>query len=157
MGAEQRFSSVFGSFELNIAGYTLAPTYLQAGLILFLLFLLVLVLARVRRHFIDWSLKGSVVGIFLGFALALILEGFLLIAGRTAITEILGWKNAPKPIQTALDSGREKLSSVLGETQEVPPTLAEEGFSSQDVVSAFESLDSSEAGEVRLQICSPER
>lgn len=86
----------------------------QAAAIVFLVFLLILTLAQVRRHFIDWSFKGAGFGIFFGFLLAIILEGFLLINGKTALIQFLGWKNAPKPVSVALEAGRTELLKVLG-------------------------------------------
>src|SRR3990170_441590 len=100
------------SFKLNLGSFSLPVSYFQAAAVIFLLFLLVLMLAQVRRHYVNWSLKGAVFGVFFGFLLALILEGFLIIGGRTAVTEVLGWKNAPKPITHALDAGRAKLVKV---------------------------------------------
>lgn len=117
-----------------------------------LLFLLVVVLAKMRRHYIDWSLKGAVFGIFLGFLLALVLEGFLIIGGRTAITEILGWQNAPKPLQVALDSGRNKLVEVLGITDEVPQSLAADPTSGE-AIELLQSLDPTEIRKVKSLIC----
>ena len=88
------------TFDVPIGKTVISPSYFYAAAIVFLLFLLVLTLAQVRRHFLNWSLKGGIFGIALGFFLALILEGFLIIGGKTVVTEILGWKNAPKPIKT---------------------------------------------------------
>lgn len=100
--------------SFKIGELTFAPNVLTAAAVVFLLFLLVVTMAQVRRHFLDWSVKGAFFGIFLGFVLALIMEGFFILSGRTALTQVLGWKNAPKPIQTALDQGRSKLVEVLG-------------------------------------------
>jgi len=75
------------------------------------------------------------------------------IGGRTALTESLGWKNAPKPIQIALDSGKEKLTEVLGEsTEEVPGVSAseEDGF-----LEAFNALGEDQASRVKKMICTP--
>lgn len=145
--------TVSGVFDFQIGDLLFAPSYVQAGAIVFLLFLLVLTLARLRKMYVDWSLKGSFAMMFLGFMLAVILEGFLIIGGRTALTEFLGWRNAPKPIQTALDTGREKLVEVLGESvEEVPGASAseEDGF-----LKAFQSLDEEEASRVKKMICTP--
>ena len=108
-----------------------------------------------RRHFLDWSVKGAVFGIFFGFLLALALEGFLIIGGRTALTEVLGWKNAPKPISKIVDMGHDKLINVLGVTDEIPFTSADEGPMSkaESVVKNFQSLTPSEAREVKALIC----
>lgn len=99
---------------LFLSKYSMAPAYVQAIVIIALLFLLVVSLAQFRQHFVKWSLKGGLVGLFFGFIFALILEGFLLVGGHTIVTSLLGWKNAPKPISTVLDIGREKLINVLG-------------------------------------------
>ena len=93
--------------------------------------------------------------IFWGFLLALILEGFLLLSGRTMLTEILGWKNAPKPISTALDVTRTKLVKVLGVTEEIPESAADEKPTFQSVFYDFENLSSGEKEEARSLICKP--
>ncbi len=144
-----------GSVSFNIGNLLFAPTYLQAFAIVFLLFMLVFSLARIRRLYVNWSLKGASTMLFMGFMLALVIEGFLIIGGRTALTEILGWKNAPKPIQTALDSGRERLVDVLGVTEEIPSSNASEGISMQSVIDDFQNLTPDEAGKLKKLICTP--
>jgi len=100
----------------------------------------------------DWSVKGGIFGIFFGFLLALILEGFLLIGGKTFLTEILGWKNAPKPIANALETGRGKLVKVLGVSQEIPESQAKL-YSKEEVITAFQSLPPKDASKVKALIC----
>ena len=102
------------TFSFNVGQYDIAPTYITAGLIVFLLFLLVLTLARLRHMYISWSLTGAPAWMLMGVILTLILEGFLLISGKTVLTEVFGWKNAPSPIQNVLDSGRNQLIGALG-------------------------------------------
>jgi len=152
MNPAQLFSR---GFNFDFGSFVFAPSYLQAGLIIFLLFILVLTLAQVRRHFIGWGVKGGLIGLFFGFLLALILEGFLIIGGRTAVTELLGWKNPPKLLQMAIDSGREKLVQVLGIKDEIPKSFAEINPSAQKVVDFFQALSPSEAAKVRKIICQP--
>jgi len=91
----------------------ISPTYLQAGIILALVFFLILAIAGMRRHYLNWSFQGATVGILLGFILALILEGFLLVSGGTFLTKTLGWKNAPKPVEGLLNQGRERLQELV--------------------------------------------
>lgn len=79
----------------------------------------------------------------------------MIVGGKTAITELLGWKDAPKPISTLLDSGRSKLVQVLGVTEEIPASVAKEDMSSEDVVTIFQSLDPQESAQVRKMICEP--
>ncbi|OGM07381.1 hypothetical protein A2129_02435 [Candidatus Woesebacteria bacterium GWC1_42_13] len=140
------------TFDFNLGSLTFSPTYVIAGAIVFLLFLLVLTLAQVRRHLLNWSIKGGIFGISLGFLLALIFEGFLLIGGRTIITEFLGWKNAPKPIVNILDAGRAKLVKVLGVTDEIPVSSAK-NYSSDEVLDAFQSLSPKDQDRLRGMVC----
>lgn len=143
-----------GTFNFKLGGIEFAPTYWTAIAIVVLLFLLILVLAQVRRHFIDWSAKGALFGLFFGFILALILEGFLIIGGKTAITELLGWKNAPKPLMVALDAGRQKLIGVLGVSDEIPSSLAAEE-KPKDLLELIENLPPEEEKFLREFLCKP--
>ncbi len=138
----------FGSFNLPIP-------YVEVGAIVFLLFLLILSLAQFRRHYVDWSFKGALFGIFFGFLLALTLESFLLIGGKTALTEVLGWKSAPKPLQVALDSGRGQLIKVLGIQDQIPAASAKETSSPSAVIEAIQSLNTNERKQIKTLICTP--
>ena len=140
------------TFNVPLGNYVFAPSYLLAAAIVFLLFLLVLTLAQVRRHFLTWSVKGGVFGIALGFFLALILEGFMIIGGKTVVTEVLGWKNAPKPILTALEAGRSKLVNVLGVTDEIEVSQAG-GPAQGKVIELYQTLTPDQQDLVRYQIC----
>lgn len=143
------------SFDFNIGKFSLPVTYLEAGATIFLLFILVLLMAKFRRHYVDWSLKGGVVGIFFGFLFALVLEGFLIIGGRTAVTEVMGWKNAPKPILLVLDSGRSKLIQVLGIQDQIPSSMAQENATVQSAIQTFQSLNPADMKKAKSLICAP--
>jgi hypothetical protein len=104
---------------------------------------------------IDWSLKGAVFGVFFGFLFALILEGFLIVGGKTALTEVLGWKNAPKPLQLAIDSGRNQLLNVLGVSTQIPSSIAKENVETEDVVDVLQSLNPTQMKQVKALICKP--
>ena len=138
--------------NLKVGNLTFNPSYTHAGLILLLLFFLVLTLAQVRRHFINWSFKGALFGLFLGFLLALIVEGFLVIGGRTAVTEILGWKNPPKPVSVALDAGKEKLINVLGTDIEISPSNAS-GNKIEELIKIIDTLSSEEKENLQTKLC----
>jgi len=150
------FKFLTKSFSFKLGNLDISPQYWHAIAIVILLFLLVLTLARLRYLYIHWSMgKSSLAMTFWGFLLALILAGFLLISGRTFFTEILGWENAPKPISTALDAGRAKLIKVLGVTEEIPSSLANESPSYSSVMVDFQKLSEEEKQELRLLMCSP--
>lgn len=148
----------FGSFQINKVlidiplpgGLFFSPTYLQAGLIVILIFLLILLLGQLRRRLIDWEFKGIVPGLIMGFLLATVLEGFLLVSGSTALIKVLGWKNAPKPISNVLDVGRNKFKQVLGDSD---TKIEIREASSTSVLEDYRKLNSSQAKTVRLMIC----
>ena len=145
------------SLNYKFGNINFSPSYVQAAAIVFLLFLLVLTIARVRYLYIHWSLgKSSLSMIFWGFILAVIVEGFLLIGGRTLFTEILGWKNAPKPISTLLDMGRNKVISVLGITDEIPTSNAKGKPGVDDLINQYKTLPEDEALKFRKSICLPQ-
>ena len=143
------------SLNFTLGNFSFSSSYIEAGAIVLLLFLLVLALAQVRRHLIDWSLKGAIFGLFFGFLLALIVEGFLIIGGKTALTEVLGWKNAPQPLLGIIDAGRSKMVQVLGVSNEIPSSNAQENPTVDGVIHLFQNLDPAEADQVRSLICEP--
>ena len=115
----------FKTFSFKVGSLTISPNYIEAVLVVLLIFMLVFAMARMHRLFIDWSFKGAAMGVLVGFFLALVVEGFFIVGGSTVLTRTLGWKNAPKPIQTFIDSGRSEFIKVLGastsETQNCKP------------------------------------
>ena len=142
-----------GQFDLKLGNLSFPIPYIQATAIVFLIFILILTLAQVRHHFVNWSVKGALFGIFFGFLLALILEGFLIIGGRTVITSILGWKNAPAPISLALDAGRNKLIQVLGIKDQIPSSLAKEETTVTGAVELLQSLNPADIKKVKTIFC----
>lgn len=146
---------LFTTFDLNFGQFSVPVAYWQAGAIVFLLFALIITLASVRKHYVDWSLKGAVAGVFFGFLLALILEGFLIIGGRTALTGILGWKNPPAPLAQALDAGRSKLINVLGVQTQIPSSYAKENSSVQRAIGTYQELNPADQKRVKNILCTP--
>lgn len=144
------------TFNVNLPrGMVVEASFLQAGAIVFLLFLLILTLGQLRRRFVDWHFQGFIGGIIFGFAIALILEGFLLIGGRTVITGVLGWKNAPEPIIKSLDAGRSKLVNVLGVKDEGGDQSSEKKVTIGGIMEEYNSLSGSEAESLKSILCTP--
>ncbi len=136
----------FGIYDIK--GLEVEPTYWQAGVMLILMFLLVFAFARMRYLYVHWSLGKSAIAMAVwGFLLAIIMEGLLIFSGRTLFTEVLGWKNAPKPISTLLTISRNKLVDVLGVTEEIPTY--------HSVMGDYESLSLDDMEDVRSNICKP--
>ncbi len=99
--------------KLHLGNITIAPNIWQAAAVLALIFALVLILAYMSRNFLQWSLGGFGIGVLIGFILAIILEGFLLIGGKTVVINLLKWKNAPPQVQQVLNDGHVKLLEAL--------------------------------------------
>ena len=79
----------------------------------------------------------------------------MLIGGRTLLTEILGWKNAPKPMANVLQAGRLRLVDVLGVSDEIPQSMAYQEPTGTDVVKLIQLLNSEERVELESMVCSP--
>lgn len=140
------------TLNLHLGKWDIAPSYFSAGLIVFLIFLLVLTLAQLRHHLMDWSMKGAFFGIFFGFILAIILEGFLLVGGSTFLVTVFGWKNAPKPVSTALDIGRSKLQNVLG-ISSISYNVGESIKLTTKIIDIYAALSPNEKEEINRLIC----
>lgn len=153
--AAQYVGNLGQGINFNLGNFSFPLAYWQVGAIVFLVFLLFLMMAQFRRHFVDWSLKGTVFGVFFGFLLALILESFLIIGGKTALTELLGWKNPPAPIAQALETGRTKLIQVLGVQTQIPSSFAKEEVGVQGAVDVLQSLNPQDLKKVKTIICVP--
>jgi len=137
----------------EIGGLDISPSYSQAAIVLVLVFLLLLSLARVRRLFVHWSLGRHSIAIFVwGFIVALIVEGFFILAGRTMFTEILGLKNVPKPVSSFIELGRNRVYQVLGESIEVKESSALE-TTTKSLLKSFSLLNEKEQEEVKKEIC----
>jgi hypothetical protein len=148
----QKLTGTITSFKLP-GGLIFAPSYFQAGLIVILLFLLVLTMGQLRRHIADWQLRGVVPGVYIGFALAVIVEGLLLVSGRTILTEVLGWKNAPKPLVNALDAGRSKMVDVLGASEEIPTSNASDLPTVGKIMNEYDNLTPDDQKALEQLIC----
>lgn len=150
---ENLLGNLQGYFDFNFGNIQIPIPYWQAIAVVFLVFVLIVLMAKFRRHYVDWSLKGAVFGIFFGFLLALILEGFLVIGGRTALTSIIGWKNPPKAVANVLDMGRNKLVQVLGINTAIPSSFAQETVSVQTAIETLQKLNPADSKKVKAIYC----
>ena len=148
----QRLFASIGTFQLP-GGFIFEPSYLQAGLIVFLIFLLILTFGMLQHRYNHWTVKGVMPGVAFGFTLALLLEAMFLVGGRTILTEVLAWKNPPKPISNALEASRSELINVLGANSTVPDSNASALESSDEIMSSFENLSEKEREKLQSEIC----
>jgi hypothetical protein len=140
----------------KIGNLIIDATYWEAAVIVVLLFLLVFTFARMRYLYVHWSMgKHAFAMLFWGIVLTIIIEGFLMLTGRTIFTEILGLKNVPKPFSTFLNIGRNKLVSVLGEESEIPSSYAESKLNSDQMYSLYTKMDTTESQKLQNIICQP--
>jgi hypothetical protein len=99
--------------RLNLGNISIAPNIWQAAAIIALIFALLLILAYMSRNFLEWSLSGFGIGLVIGFIIAIVLEGFLIIGGKTVIISVLNWKTAPPQVQKIINDGHQKLLETL--------------------------------------------
>lgn len=128
-------------------GFEFQFSYFQAGLTVLMLFLLILTLGQLRHRFLHWHMEGVIPGVIFGFIIALLLEGILIIGGRTILIEVLGWKSAPKPISNALDAGRNKMVSVLG------VRLEKKSVTTGEMMSLYQELDEEDKESLQQFLC----
>jgi hypothetical protein len=154
--SQQVVPAITSEVPINVANVSFSAQAWQVGAIVFLLFLLIITMASMRHHMLHWATKGAGFGIALGFVLALVLEGFLLLGGRTALTAVFAWKNAPEPVAQVLDSSRQKFMQVLGEQTQVPEINAAPPRSTiDDALDSYRQLNPTQAQEFIEKICAP--
>lgn len=110
--APSKLFETIGNFNLP-GGLVFSPNYLQAGAIVLCLFLLILTFGMLKHRYNHWTIKGILPGVAFGFFLALFIEAILLVSGRTILTELLGWKDPPKPVSNVLGASRESLQELI--------------------------------------------
>ena len=145
---------LFEAIPLNLPG-GIAFNYIQAILIVVLLFLLIYTFGHLRHTYVGWSIKGIAPGFAFGFVVAILLEGLFLIGGKTLFTQVLGWKTAPKPISNVLDASREKIVDVLGAENQIPTSNASEPQTVEEIISTVKTMDENEQNKVNELLCSP--
>lgn len=100
--------------KFHLPAVKIGSNIFQALAVIALVIGLILVAAFLKRtfqkheaHYGIWS------GLVAGFVLALVLEGFLLMNSKSALTSILGTKSMPRPIQNVLDGAHKGLLDIL--------------------------------------------
>jgi hypothetical protein len=151
MGNAAKF--LLGQFNFSLGNLAFSVPYIEVFALVFLIFLLIVTMAQLRRHNIDWSIKGIVFGTFFGFLLALTLEGFLITKGGTALTGILGWKNAPAPISIVLDAGRNKLIQVLGASDKITMPAVIQNSTVTGAIQFLQNLSPGDIKKVKTIFC----
>lgn len=150
--ATSKLFETIGDYNLP-GGFIFSPNYLQAGAIVLCMFLLILTFGMLQHRYNHWTVKGVMPGVAFGFALALVLEAVLLVGGRTVFTELLGWQDAPKPISNALDASRSHLVDVLGVTDTVPESKANEKPTVKKIMNDYKNLEEKDKTNLQTLIC----
>jgi hypothetical protein len=138
---------VVESLKTQAGGLAMSESWVKVAIIIGLVFLLLLVVAKMTRGYMSWYTNFWWLWTGLGFLLAIVVEGFFLLSGGTVFTSVLGWEGAPKPIQAVLSQGRERLKEVLEENAPTPTT--------ESVLDEYELLDEASSAKVQAQICTP--
>jgi hypothetical protein len=139
-------------------GFSFQFSYFQAGLTVLMLFLLILTLGQLRHRFVHWHMGGMIPGVFFGFMIAIFLEGIFIVGGKTVLTEVLGWRSAPKPLANFLDAGRNQMINVLGASdkiiQSTPADVsALENASVGDMMTFYQNMTQTDKESLQQFIC----
>lgn len=146
------------SFAYNLIsqlGVSIPPGILQVALIGTGVFLFTLLLGLARHHMLAWSIKGAWFGFLLGMVLLLILEGFLLVGGKTAISELVKNKRTPENVRVFLEKNMTELAQSLSNNPKALGASTKSGNPSASFVSQFENLPRGEQDAVKEEICQP--
>ena len=138
----------------SLIGAYVSPGAQKAFFIGLGIFLFLLLFAFTRHHMLSWSIRGAWFGIVLGIVVALAVEAFLLVGGRTLVVEAIKNERTPKSVRVFLQENLTELAqSLAGE----PKTLsaAEEATGAADVVLEFQRLPPLERQKARQLICTP--
>ena len=128
--------------------------YLKIILVVVLSFVLLLVLARTRKVFIEHAVRGGVFGFVLGMVFILMVDLIIIVglSDKTKLQKITSGEAGPEIVKEVALSGLVNLSKVLG-AQTILPTRR--SLTAKDIISDFISLSDSEAEKVRDLLCPP--
>jgi len=128
--------------------------YLKIILVVVLSFVLLLVLARTRRVFIEHAVGGGVFGFVLGMVFILMVDLIIIVglSDKTKLQKITSGEAGPEIVKEVALSGLVNLSKVLGAQTILP---ARRSLTAKDIINDFLSLSDAEAEKVRDLLCPP--
>ncbi|PJE67641.1 hypothetical protein COU95_01280 [Candidatus Shapirobacteria bacterium CG10_big_fil_rev_8_21_14_0_10_40_9] len=126
--------------------------YIKLIIILFFTFLFVVLLAYVRKHIFQISMRGTVFGFFLGMVLVLVFDLIILaaLADKTKIQKLFSGEKRQEALGEVVISGVNNLSKILGVSTIVSPRKPK---TAQEVISDILLLPDEEAQKVKNLIC----
>lgn len=131
------------------------PSGVQQGILIIIgIFFFTLLLGATRHHMLHWSLKGAGFGLVLGIIVTLVLEGVLLVGGKTAIAQAIKNNNTPPDVRIFLQKNLSELAQLI---ESSPTTLgaSSDGALSGQIAEAYKDLNSKEQKQVRDAVCTP--
>lgn len=139
-------------FLVNFGSFV-SPQYQQALIIGIGVFLIILLLGVTRRHMLNWSIKGAWFGVVFGIVVTLLVQGLLLVGGKTAVVEVVRNEKTPKNVRVFLQENITELAQSLASE---PKTLgAQEELNFQDFIDGFSTLPKKDQQKVKNLICEP--
>lgn len=126
--------------------------YLKLIIILFFTFLFVVLLAYIRKHIFQISMRGAVFGFFLGMVLVLIFDLIIIsaLADKTKIQKLFSQEKRQGAFGEIMVSGLTNLNKILGVSTIVSPRKPK---TAQEVISDILLLPDEEAQKVKNLIC----
>lgn len=140
--------------QLGIATAGMSSGVQQGILIIIGVFFVTLLLGLTRHHMLSWSMKGAGFGVVAGMLLTLVLEGLLLVGGKTAVAEIVRNESAPPAVRVFLQKNMSELADLIGPESTTLGTASVKGVP-EGLVTEYKKLTSQEQTQVRNAVCAP--
>lgn len=128
--------------------------YLKPAIIIGSIFFFVVLIALVRKHIFQLSMRGAVFGFVAGIIVMLILDLIIIfgIADKTKVSKLSASENRQEAVQEIFISGISNLGNVLGvSTTARPKTQKPKAL--EEVISGYLSLPSSDAEKFKVLLC----
>lgn len=128
--------------------------YFKTALIAGGLFVLFLLIALVRKHIFQLSMRGAVFGFFAGIILMLILDLIIIfgMADKNKVKQLTTEKNRQEALQEIFISGVTSLGNVLGvSTTATPKDKAPKTV--EEVIGDYLNLSPAEAAKFKNLLC----
>lgn len=129
--------------------------YLKIIFAVLFLFFIVLVLARMRKLFVQTSFRGAWFGLAVGIILMIFIDLIIIVglSDKTKLQKITSGEAGPEIVKEVAISGMTNLSQVLGAQTIIS---RKRSLTAKELINDFLSMPESEAEKVRDLLCPPD-
>lgn len=146
-------SQAFGVFNhFQESGF---GPYLQIIIAVLLAFIIVLVLARTRKLFVQSSFRGAWFGLAIGIFLMILVDLIIIVglSDKSKLERLASGEAGPEIVKEIAFSGMTNLSQILGSQVVIS---RQRSLTAKELINDFLSMPESEAEKVRDLLCPPD-